>query len=353
MLTPSPLSLTARTLYAELRELSLAMSATEHIGPMPGSVVRKTLKGADYLYYQYRDLDGRTRQAYLGPDDQTTHILVSKLDCMTKNREEDLARLNELRAAFVGAGGTTIEHAPLRVIRAFVDAGALQPGMGYAVLIGTHAFNVLSNFLGVRWSSQMQTQDIDMAGATDIDVAISRPDTPAADVLKQLEMGFIPVPTLDPRQASTSFRVRGQDLRVDLLTPLVGKPSKRGHFVPALNAVAEPLPFLDYLVDTQVAAVVVGKRSQALINVPLPERFALHKLLVAESRSSAFATKAVKDRQQAMQVLSVLMDDAPDGVAVAKSELMARGKSWTSKLETALRKCGKSHPDIVDWIKSL
>lgn len=350
---PVPLSLTARTLYAELRELALAVGASENIGEIPGSLVRKTLKAADYLYYQYRDLDGRTRQTYLGPDDAATQALADRLAARAADREADLKRLDELRAAFIGAGGAVMEHGPLRVLRAFVDAGVLQPGLGYAVLVGTHAFNVLGNLLGVRWASQMQTQDIDLAGEADIDIAVSRPELPAADVLARLEMGFIPVPTLDPRHPSTSFRVRGQDLRVDLLAPLVGKPMPGPIYVPALNAAAQPLRFLDYLLVSPVPAVVLGRRSLALVNVPSPERFALHKLLVSESREAVFATKAEKDRLQAMQLLEVLIENAPDGLAEATSDLTERGKGWSEKMNRALGKCEKNYPDVVAFVGSL
>lgn len=349
----TPLSLTARTLQAELRELALASGATEHMGDTPGSLVRKTLKGTGYLYYQYRDLDGRTRQAYLGLDDANTQALVARLEARAADRAQDLQRLNELRAAFVAAGGGVMEHAPMRVLQGFGDAGVLQPGIGQAVLVGTHAFNVLGNLLGVRWASQMQTQDIDLACETDIDIAISNPAVSAPDVLAQLGMGFLPVPTLDPRQPSTSFKVRGQQMRVDLLAPLVGKPGPATVHVPALNAQAQPLRFLDYLLEAPVPAVVVGRRAQALVNVPQPERFALHKLLVSESREAVFATKAEKDRLQAMQMLEVLIEEAPDGLAAAKADLVARGKGWTDKLNRALKKCQKAYPDVVTFVQAL
>src|SRR5690606_15180351 len=104
------------------------------------------------------------------------------------------------------------EHAPMRVLKAFADAGILQPGAGHAVLVGTHAFNALGNLLGVRWGSQVQTQDIDLAVDQDVDIAVPEPQTAVPDVLAQLEMGFIPVPSLDRHAPSTSFRVRGQEL---------------------------------------------------------------------------------------------------------------------------------------------
>lgn len=205
----------------------------------------------------------------------------------------------------------------------------------------------------VRWASQMQTQDIDLAGVTDIDIAVNRPRQPVPEVLDQLAMGFIPVPTLDPRSPSTSFRVRGQELRVDLLAPLIGRPDTDPVFVPALNSVAQPLRFLDYLLASPVPAVIVGRRASLLVNVPAPERFALHKLLVSESRVAVFATKAEKDRRQAMQVLEVLLREAPDGLTAAAADLRARGKGWSDRLDRALRKCETPYPDAVAQVRSL
>lgn len=349
----SALSLTARTLYAELRELALAIGGREPLGDMPGSVVRKQLKGSTYLYYQHRDLAGHTRQTYLGPDDARTRTLAARLAARSATRSGDLQRLDELRAAFVAAGGYSMEQAPLRVLRGFADAGVLQPEPGRAVLIGTHAFNLLGNLLGVRWTSQMQTQDIDIAGEASIDLAIARPKYEAPDVLERLGMGFIPVPTLDPRSPSTSFRIRGHELRVDLLTPLTGKPRAAPVFVPALNAMAQPLRFLDYLLADPVPAVAAGRSAVLLLNLPAPERFALHKLLVSESRTTAFATKARKDRLQAMQMLEVLIEESPDGLAPAKADLVSRGKGWSDKLSHALRKMRREYPAAVAHVEAL
>lgn len=333
-----PLSLTARTLYAELRELSLAVGAVTASGGLPGAVVRKTVKGSRYLYYQYRDLDGRTKQAYLGVDNPASQALVERIAAHAAGRSEDLSRIDELRAAFISAGGFATEHAPMRVLKAFADAGILQPGAGHAVLVGTHAFNALGNLLGVRWGSQVQTQDLDLAVDQDVDIAVPEPQTAVPDVLAQLEMGFIPVPSLDRHAPSTSFRVRGQELRVDLLTPQIGKPSRRRPIVAALNAPAEPVRFLDYLLVDPVPALVVGRRHVLLANVPSPERFALHKLLVSESRAAAFASKAEKDRIQSTQLLRVLFDEAPDGLKPAQRDLLRRGPGWRAKWERALRK---------------
>jgi hypothetical protein len=347
---PEPLSLTAQTLHAELREIALALGTTENLGETPGTIVPKTVRGNSYLYYQYRDLDGQTKQAYLGPDDAATGRLVERIRKRSEDRAEDLRRLDELRAAFVAAGSFVSDHAPLRVLKAFADSGLLRPGPEHAVLVGTHAFNALGNLLGVRWASRMQTQDIDIAAHPGVDIAVRGSSVSAPDVLTQLGMGFIPVPALDSRSPSTSFRVRGQDLRVDLLTPLVGKAAPESTFIPALNAPAQRIRFLDYLIQETVPALIVGSRLLVLVNVPAPARYALHKVLVSEVRPAAFVTKAEKDRVQAAQLLAVLAEQAPHELALAKADLVSRGKGWRDKLRRGLGRSRPLAPDAVDLV---
>jgi len=161
------------------------------------------------------------------------------------------------------------------------------------------------------------------------------------------------VPALDSRSPSTSFRVRGRELRVDLLTPLVGKPTGKPVFIAALNAPAQPMRFLDYLLKEPIPVVIVGRKASVLVNVPLPERFAFHKLLVSESRPAAFATKAEKDRMQAVQLLQVLIEEAPDGLKQAKTDLVERGKAWSDKLARASKKSQKLAPDAMKYVAEL
>jgi hypothetical protein len=54
-------------------------------------------------------------------------------------------------------------------------------------------------------------------------------------------MGFLPVPGLEPNTPSSTYKVMGQDLRVDILTPGQGKPVQ----VPRFRTAAARLPFLD------------------------------------------------------------------------------------------------------------
>lgn len=347
------LSLTAKTLYAELRELAIAIGATENIGDSPGTITSKAIGGKRYLYFQFRDLDGTQRQAYLGQEGPELDSIIERIRSRSSERQEDASRINELGRAFVGAGGYALDHTAIRVLKGFADAGIFQPGSGYGVLVGTYAFNALGNALGVRWGGHMMTQDIDVAAPKTIDIALTRPTQSAPDVLEQLGMGFMPVPTLNHLSPSTSFRVRGKDLRVDLLAPLVGPDTGKPIHVPALNAPAHPVRFMDYLIEDAVPHVLVGQKQQILCNLPSPARFALHKLIVSESRTEVFATKAAKDRLQAIQMLEVLLWNSPDSVGVAAELLVRKGKGWLDRVSKALVKCEEINGEVAGEIRRL
>jgi hypothetical protein len=64
--------------------------------------------------------------------------------------------------------------------------------------------------------------------------------------LRAAEPRFFAVPGFDPREPSTSFKVRERDLRVDFLVPGRGtRPVLLRH----LKTAAQPLPGLEYLLE--------------------------------------------------------------------------------------------------------
>jgi hypothetical protein len=317
------LPLETQTLYAELLEHLLAVQARRSIGSLSGSFVDKIVKGETYLYWQASRPGGKTRQFYLGRRTRALEAMIHRWEKDHADGALDLQRVRRL-AAQLRAGGAGVSDGPsARVIGSLADAGVFEAG---GVLVGTHAFLALGNALGVRWTSRnLRTQDVDLATtvAADIDVAVPDTSTDLPSVLQSLEMGFQPVPPLDPRHPSTSFKVRGQALRVDLLCPGRGVDQKPV-FIPRFKASAQPLAFLDYLLEAPERAAVLASGA-ALVNLPAPARFAFHKLLVAPLRPAAFQTKAEKDVGQAAEVLDVLLEARPGDLSVAWDALQGRG----------------------------
>jgi hypothetical protein len=340
------LPLETQTLYAELLEHLVGVHAQRSIGGLTGSFADKTIKGESYVYWQASQPGGRTKQFYLGRRTPALERTLRRLERSMKEIAPDLDRIRRL-AAQLRAGGANLTDGPsARVVRALAESGLFDAG---AVLVGTHAFVVLGNVLGVRWvSASLRTQDVDLASAVDADIDVAVPDVEAdvPSVLEGLEMGFLPVPPLDHQQPSTSFKVRGQSLRVDLLCPKRGAADSPV-FIRRFNAAAQPLAHMDYLLEAPERAVLVNGGA-ALVNVPTPARFALHKLMIATLRPAAFQTKAEKDVAQAAEVLEVVASERPGDLALAWSPLLARGIRGERAARQGLSLLKRRRPEIYE-----
>ncbi len=276
------LPLETQTLYAELLEHLIGVRAQRSIGGLTGSFAEKTVKGERYLYWQASQPGGKTKQFYLGRRTTALDQMVGRLGKQQAAIAPDLERVDRLAAQLRAGGANTADHASARVVRALAESAIFDAG---GVLVGTYAFFVLANVLGVRWkSASLRTRDVGRAPprAADIDIAVPDVDADVPSILEGLQMGFLPVPPLDPKHPSTSFKVRGQALRVDLLCPKRGA-SDDPVFIRRFNAAAQPLAYLDYLLQMPERALFINGGA-TLVNVPAPARFAFHKLLVASLR---------------------------------------------------------------------
>jgi hypothetical protein len=321
---------TVQTAYAELLDQLVAFEARRSIGHAPGAFVTKTIKGHAYYYFQYSSPGSAVRQVYLGRKSDALDGMIERFTNEREAASQDREAIVRI-AAVVRAGGAGLtDAASARVLSALAEAGVFRLG---GVLVGTQAFLVLGNVLGVRWTgAHARTEDVDIASAKNLEVAVPdvRADVPAA--LESLAMGFVPVPGLSPKTASTSFKVRGRGLRVDLVTPTASKRTTGPVLIPRFNAAATPLQFLDFVLeDAQPAALV--DRGGVLVMVPSPARFALHKLLVAGARPSALQTKVEKDLVQAAMLIDLLEEDRPGDLRLAWQS--ARGRGWSRPMRAA------------------
>jgi hypothetical protein len=329
-------------LLSELLDLEVGAAAAAAVPlPVKGSFVTKAVKGRTYWYLQ-RVEGARTRQHYLGPDSVELRRWVEKASAARADRVPDDAVRRRLCAMLAAGGALTEPAAVLRVVELLADAGVFRLG---GVLVGTFGFRVLGNLLGVRLAgAHLRTDDVDIAQepgmAIAIDPTVMPRDVPAA--FGRTDPPLLPVPGLDPRSPSTTFRARGRELRVDFLTPGPWRGNGEPVPLPAFGCAAQPLPFLGYLIHGAIPAVVLGPCS-VFVNVPQPARFALHKLFSAGIRPPTFHTKATKDLRQAGVLLEVLAEERPGELVEAWKELdrhrRARAKVLASmdRLEPALK----------------
>ena len=313
-------------LYADLRERLEMFEAMRGIAHLQGEFTQKTIKGRVYHYFQATLTTGRT-QIYLGPDSEEISRLIRVRQETGSDVQADLVLLQRLSAQIMVGGAQAVPPDMAKVILRLADSGVFRAG---GVLVGTIAFGIIGNHLGVIWGMDARmTQDVDIAACSGLSVAV--PDLTAAvpSTLESLNMGFFPVPRLSRKEPSTSFAIRGKTLRVDLLTPM-RKSSESPVQIRRFGGAATPLRFLDYLLEDPInAAMIAG--TPCLVRVPQPARYALHKLIISNERDATAGEKRQKDLKQARVLLSMLQQDRPGDIVLAWEALVVRGAGWVKK----------------------
>jgi hypothetical protein len=330
-------SLTAQTAYAQLLEATLARSfarRTEGVAALNGSFVAKTVKGRAYWYYQFTGLDQRSVQLYVGPDSGPVRALIER----ARGAVRQDSPVTALAASAAVLGNSTMLPRHFRVLRTLADFGFFEAG---GVLAGTHAFAAYANMLGVRWGASQQTHDLDFAHAGKHLSLALRADfcINLNDAITSLGMGFIPVEGL-----ASYVAPKEPDFRIDFLTPKGRSAAPFKH--KALGISLQPLPFMEFSLEVVEQSALFTRSDAVVVNVPAPERFALHKLIVAGERTGAWRTKAHKDVMQSAALIEVLRDQRPDALREAWADLHERGSGWRRRLNAGLTLLERAAPAL-------
>jgi hypothetical protein len=221
-----------------------------------------------------------------------------------------------------------------QIVTAMAKTGVFRLG---GTLVGTIAFLCYEGELGVRigFDQAAQTDDIDVASFERLSVVIEdRVDTPLRDVFRDLK--FEPVPSLDSRHV-WRWRQTDRQTMVEFLTPSFDdKEDLRA--LPSLGVSAQSLHHLNFLIAEPIQVPFLY-RYGALVQVPRPERFAIHKLIVADRRRDGpDSAKSGKDRAQAAFLIDVLAEERPIELLEAYNSAKERGASWRSRIAASLER---------------
>jgi hypothetical protein len=330
------------TLYAELLEQALVLERVAGIeGQCPGGPVTKVIRGRRYLYWQIRK-GAEVSQRYLGPESEELRDSLRRLEGERRTVAAERASLDRLAAMLLQGGAQREEAGAFAILRLLSDLGAFRRG---GVLIGTQAFRCYGNVLAVRLpSAALRTQDIDVAHGIGVAIAAAA-EAPASVEASLTSASLLAVPGLDPRSSSTSFHLRGRELRLDFVTPARRGSPEGPVAIPGLGVSAWPLPGLDFLIEEPIPAVVLGAGA-GLVRLPRPGRFALHKLWTAASRPVSEQPKAGKDRAQAAALIGVLAADRPDDLREAMTALNRR----PTLRRRVLAELDRLDPELRAWL---
>jgi hypothetical protein len=333
------LSLAAATAYAELTEQTRSFELTNALAGLVGSFQKLLRKGRAYWYFAYRDLDSKVRMVYVGPDDDRVRALVDRFDITRGTRP--LAP--QARAALaLGCAAAAPKH--FRIIKRLSEFGFFRTG---GILVGTHAFLALGNMLGVRWTEGATTLDADFAHAGR-NVSLALPADLRIDVhdaLESLEMGLLPAIQFDGKAGPHYRNPSDHELRIDFVTSAT---RRRGPVVmPELNLALQPLKFMELSLESPLQACVLAQPGACMIKVPAPERYAVHKLIVAGERPIVERTKARKDLLQAASLASYFLEAGDSRVFnTAWRDALRRGSGWRTRLLRGKAALLKLAPDV-------
>lgn len=334
-------SVTLQAIYSELTE-QLQKAEIEGLMDHEGFFTRRKRYNSYYWYFRKR-AGKKHKDHYIGAETPELLAHIESLRARAADAKRAAKGRRELIRQLRTGGYITPDRRTGRVLEELANAGVFRLD---GVLVGTHAFRCYPAILGTRLNLPlMATRDVDIAQDS---VSLAITDTADSALGEALAKAgkFIEIPALNPKSPSTSWQTEDRELRVDVLTPLVGRARKDTIELPSLGAYAKALRFLDFLLmETLRAAVLTG--SGVLARVPTPERYALHKLIIAQRRSAVERDKALKDLAQAQVLLEVLVEDRPDDIKDVWEDLGARGKTWKTEAIKSVRQLPKYVGEIL------
>lgn len=294
---------------------------------------KPTLKqrGDKAYWYAARRVGSQMRFFYIGEDSDDTRMRIDRIEALhatAKERQEERSRLVRLLRA---EGMTPTDRATGSILSAMADAGTFRLG---GTIVGTNAFRLYEGELGIRLplGGMANTGDIDIAQFEKLSLALEdQVDSGLAETFSALK--FDPLPGHGPGR-TWRWAQGGSGQLVEFLTPAFGEETIRE--LPALGVSAQALNYLNFLIAEPIHAASIY-RSGVLVQVPRPERFAIHKLIIADRRrDGAGSLKASKDREQAAFLIAALAEDRPDDLRRAYASAMEVGPRWRERIGASL-----------------
>ena len=317
MPTNEQLSPSIQTLIADL--LQQVQTA-----PVAGTVYQRERDGIAYHYAKIPIGTGRMDSFIGRVGDPAAEAQVKSMTHGMRLAKARRKTVSMLKSAGLAAPDRNLGAA----LDAIAHAGLFNDG---AVLVGTMAYQVSEMLVGRRLPAPLlMTGDLDLA-TVNLAISADPPESMEA-ILHRADPTFTAVMQLDPRQPAARFRNERGHL-VDLLSQ-TRRNNERPVPLPKLEAGAEPLQHLRWLIEDPVPAVALWGPGVA-VRVPQPARFAVHKLMVAQRRAHD-RIKRQKDLDQADAMMAALYAQDPFALEDAMEDARAQGKNWSKEIDRSL-----------------
>ena len=328
------------TTYADVE--NHALHQDEILVGTPGAIsVRENANKTRFYVRQFYDFDRTKRDQYL--------CQVGAPDCDAqigawKTRIEEARQLQASVRLLAREGYSVLQSKHLAALAPLSRHGIFGAG---AVLVGTHAFEVIVNRLGIRVAA-FSTEDVDVARAGKLALG-SVPKGGLLAMLRESGIDFVDVPRLKRGAPPTSYKEKGRSrFTFDLLVPVAGERIETLP-VPELDAHATGLPYLRYLLTETQTGAAMSSHGVAAVRIPVPERFALHKAVIAQLRVGR-TEKSRKDLRQAAVLIAAMGELHPGALEAAFVKTAASSREYIRKSLETMRADLESHPQAWDEV---
>ena len=322
------LSAIAHSAYLDLRAALIDEAASEIIG-----TPRLERRGGRSYWYDMFRIGSDVRKRYIGEDTPEMADKIARHHDLHQARAARAADRSRLIRVLRAEGAQTVDPATGSLLVAMAQTGVFRLG---GTIVGTNAFRLYECELGIRirQTEIMQTGDLDIAQFERLSLALGDTvETPLTESLAGLD--FAPVPSINHRSVWRWRQTRSNTM-VEFLTPSF-RPEEDIRELPALGVAAQSLHFLNYLIAEPIKAAALY-RSGVLVQIPRPEAYAVHKLIVANRRAGQDQLKSRKDRAQAALLIEALAEDRPDELRDAYEDARDRGPQWRTHLDATLKR---------------
>ncbi len=321
----------------------LRMLKDAQVSELKGAPQLKTIGNKKYWYDRYR-IGTDVVDRYIGEDSDALRDRLERLADLGQQRKTNEKERSRLMRVLRAEGYLMADAQTGQVISAMERVGVFRLG---GTLVGTQAFRLYEGELGIRigFGRSAITDDIDIASFERLSVALGDTvEDDLAEVFSQLK--FDPLPSLKKNKV-WRWRQTDRSTLVEFLTPSF-EEVEGIRDLPALGVSAQSLHHLNYLIAEPIHAPLLY-RSGVLVQIPRPERFAIHKLIVADRRKAdPDRIKARKDRAQAELLVEVLSDERPADLAEAYETALAQGPAWRNRIAASLNLMPETRKRLED-----
>lgn len=158
-------------------------------------------------------------------------------------------------------------------------------------------------------------------------------------------MGLLPITQFNGKTSAQYRNPQDAELRIDFVTSM--NRSDKPVIIPNLNIALEPLKFMEFSLQDTTQACVISRTGACTANIPAPQRYAVHKLIVYGERPISERAKSTKDILQAASLASYfLVTGHAQVLNNAWQDAMSRGKGWQSRAKQGLGALLRIAPEL-------